>query len=125
MDFNKYHLRLIENSTLAFNGSCIIWQGATKGSIPGNYGVMNITFLDGKRSVMHTHRIRMSIEKRTIIDKQYDVSHLCHNRQCVNIEHLSEEPHYVNNNRQHCKALGECTEHHPYPKCMLDLIMKA
>ena len=27
MDFNKYHLRLLENSALAPNGSCTVWLG--------------------------------------------------------------------------------------------------
>lgn len=124
MDFNKYNLRLLENSAMAPNGACTVWQGATKGSLPGNYGVINITLQNGKRTVMNVHRVAKCIEERKLIDKQFDVSHLCHNKVCINVEHLSIEPHCVNNNRQNCRSKGFCSEHKPFSNCMLHLIME-
>ena len=34
-----------------------------------------------------------------------DISHLCHNKLCVRGEHLSAEPHAVNNARQKCVVI--------------------
>lgn len=124
MDFDKYKLKLLENSEIGANGHCKIWTGLTKGSIPNNYGVINITFLNGKKSVMNVHKVAKCIsERRHITEKGIDISHLCHNKRCIQAEHLSIEPHFINNNRQTCKESGKCMSHGPYPMCMLELIM--
>jgi hypothetical protein len=47
-----------------------------------------------------------------------DVSHLCHNRICVNIHHLVNEPRSINLNRKECKRDGVCTQLHT-PHCLL------
>jgi len=49
-----------------------------------------------------------------------EVSHLCHQRLCVNADHLSLEPRSVNLERMHCKGQQLCHLcHEGYPKCLL------
>lgn len=124
MDFDKYKLKILQNSEIGANGRCKIWTGLTKQGIPNNYGVINVTFLNGKKTVMHAHKLAKCISiQQLITEKGIDVSHICHNKNCVLEEHLSIEPHYINNNRQTCKESGKCMGHDEYPMCLLDLIM--
>lgn len=46
-----------------------------------------------------------------------DVSHLCHNRLCININHLVNESRTINLNRQVCRNTGVCTQLHA-PPCL-------
>ena len=53
-----------------------------------------------------------------------DISHLCHQPRCIRFDHLSREPHKVNEQRKDCKRSGICEghrdEHHlQYKKCIL------
>ena len=48
-----------------------------------------------------------------------DISHLCHDRLCVPGEHLSAEPHAVNNARQKCVNRCCCSGHGEFPDCVL------
>jgi hypothetical protein len=88
------------------NLDCIIWGGCVK---QGNrtyckpYGVINVK-LPGKsrHQTVTVHRLMYMIEHRTFeLNPHFDVSHLCHNSLCINASHLSLQPHYINNNRQH------------------------
>ena len=49
------------------------------------------------------------------------MSHLCHLKQCVNVAHLSYGPHAINNKRITCRYEGECSDHHGYDDCILQL----
>jgi ribosomal protein S16 len=63
---------------------------------------------------LRVHRLQMYIHNGCrAIDTVQHVSHLCHNKLCVRIEHLSLETAQINNNRQICKNNGECTGHYP------------
>ena len=54
------------------------------------------------------------------------VSHLCHKRNCANVEHLSLEPQTVNNSRKSCNKKSKtlppqkktCCGHTGYPDCI-------
>jgi len=48
---------------------------------------------------------------------QGDISHKCHNRLCVRMDHLILEPRSVNNSRQICNAQKYCTRKHE-PQCI-------
>ena len=50
--------------------------------------------------------------KKLPVQGQKEVSHLCHNAKCINIEHLSLEPPKVNNSRVlHCVDQQSCVQH--------------
>ena len=62
-----------------WDGSCLIWTGAIKDT---GYGAM----WDGKR-VVRPHRWNWEREHGTI-PPGTDLDHTCHNRACVNLDHL-------------------------------------
>ena len=49
---------------------------------------------------------------RIIKQSNHDMSHLCHNRICINPKHLVYEPRWVNNARKTCVKEGQCNGHH-------------
>lgn len=60
-------------------------------------------------------------------DRKHHVSHLCHNKLCVNVEHLTVEPDHYNRSRNYCpyRILCRCCEGERYhmlckhrPRCL-------
>jgi hypothetical protein len=47
-----------------------------------------------------------------------DISHICHNKSCINSKHLVLEQHAINQDREHCKAQGRCSGCHR-PVCVI------
>jgi len=55
----------------------------------------------------------------------HETSHLCHNKQCINTDHLASEPHNVNMSRVACenervsRGMSHfCFGHEGYSQCM-------
>ena len=52
----------------------------------------------------------------------YEMSHLCHNKKCTNISHLTYEPCTVNQQRKSCNDPAMChkvcVDHGNYPSCI-------
>ena len=118
MDFAKYSTKLAENSIEAPNTTCLLWTGTTRRESSKIYGVINV-LIGGRWRVMHVHRVAYYCREHNIVSSSLDISHLCHNALCIRGEHLSAEPHHVNNNRQVCLSKGECMGHRPYADCIL------
>ena len=98
------------------DSGCKVWKGGTSRN---GYGELRIT-IRGKRIRLKAHRAVYALAHRTLtMTDTMDVSHVCHNKLCVNLEHLSYEPHSVNNNRMVCKNDGECYGHHGFMDCIL------
>ena len=121
--FEKYSEKIKENSHLAENGECIIWHGGlTK---DGKYGL--ISYLDpvsGTWKKKKAHRFNFILfTKNFNLASDVDCSHLCHNSLCINPGHISPEPHFINNNRLHCKNERKCQSHGNFPDCYLHLII--
>jgi uncharacterized protein YutD len=96
-------------------GNCHIWNGQ---QLKG-YGIFEFRFRKHKIK-LRVHRLQMYIHNGCrAIDTVQHVSHLCHNKLCVRIEHLSLETAQINNNRQICKNNGECTGHYGLARCIL------
>jgi len=117
-----YQYRILENSVIsAENGTCRIWQGPLTKN--GKYGL--ISFRDPrdlKWKKKHAHRLSfMVFEKKIDIRSDMDCSHLCHNSLCVNVNHISLEHHFINNNRQYCLNSNLCYGHVGFRNCMLEL----
>ena len=121
--FEKYLAKLNENTVLGQNGVCKIWTGTSTSN--GKYGVINCKF-PGARGwqKIHIHRLAYMIAVQNFNLEGFDVSHLCHNTKCVNIGHLSLEPHGFNNARMTCVSTGKCLGHpDPLPPCKVELKM--
>lgn len=119
--FDMLSKQIAANSAAPLDTTCILWTGPlTSDKL---YGLLS--YKDPKTNLWrkkHVHRVALMVKLRRLeIPKELDASHLCHNRMCVNAEHLALEPHAVNNNRQHCRSLGKCFGHGTYLECMLHL----
>ena len=53
------------------------------------------------------------------IESGMHISHLCHNKICINPVHLHKETQTLNNNRNVCKREGVCRGHYGHPMCIL------
>lgn len=123
--FQKYTDKLIGNSVLAENGQCRLWIDP---SVLHKYGNVCYKHPGSGRWVSFCRPMRLSfmIYSRNVnLPRGFDCSHLCHNCRCINPQHISLEPHYINNHRLKCKNLGRCTKDHAsYPDCRLDLTIE-
>lgn len=111
-------LKKIENKSRQSENSCILYTGRIKKT---GYGMIDVRFPGMDRHIpMHVHRVRYMIHIRTfkLTPSEFHVSHLCHNRICINVSHFSFEPAHVNNSRQNCFSEKRCTKHCPYPDCI-------
>ena len=101
--------------------TCFVWQGRTDSD---EHGELRIQFR-GKRLSLKVHRVAFALANKgtTVMSGNHDVSHLCHLKQCVNVAHLSYEPHAINNKRMTCRYEGECSRHHGYDDCILQVII--
>jgi hypothetical protein len=69
---------------------CHIWGGNKAGYAPGQYGVL--TFRNKHR---FAHRVAYEL-RHGPIPRGMDIDHLCHERLCVNVEHLRVTTHKQN-----------------------------
>ena len=73
--------------------------------------------------------ILLSISKNLKLNiNGHEVSHLCHNKKCTNITHLSYEPKSVNSSRELCKfgksycithEVNDLGGHRKFPNCLI------
>lgn len=108
------HFKDIFTQKTHFTPFCHIWRGAVN---KDGYGIYRPS-LRGKQLKVTVHRFIYYIHNMDRFDKQLHISHLCHNKQCVNISHLSMEPQSVNNSRKTCVAEGQCTGHGTHGGCL-------
>ena len=62
--------------------------------------------------------------KDIVLTESKNVPHLCHNRCCVKLEHLSYEPHSINNQRLVCKNESEFCGLHGNGHCFIQVCGK-
>ena len=90
-----------------------------KGSVRQTDGYCHITYLNGNNwTSMSAHRAALMVEKRGKLPK-LQASHLCHEKTCINPEHLNLESAAINNRRKICANENRCTGHPGYPDCIL------
>lgn len=96
------------------NNGCKLWRTES------DYPKMRVKFPGKGEKTYYVHRLVVMISlKVKILPDDFEVSHLCHNKSCCNLEHLSLEPHYVNGKRMQCKTQSKCQGHDEYPNCLL------
>lgn len=116
---------LYRNSTISLNGKdCKEWNGACTES---GYGRKRVTWPDGKKSMERTHRLiymaqhkihYSELKNKNEFGEQLDVSHLCNNKKCIEVDHLVHEPHSINMDRNECFKHGHCSKVHS-PHCII------
>ena len=99
------------------HGKCILWTGFTNFNGYGTYR----TLYKGRRINLKVHRLAYFLATSAMLDKEMHVSHRCHNKTCINIEHLSYETQGTNNSRQICKNDGNCYGHGRHPSCLIGI----
>jgi hypothetical protein len=106
---NKVYTKLLHSST--GHGSCILTKNVpTK---PDGYSQVGIQ-IDGVQRKIMTHHLSMIATGRRLPEKKCDeVSHLCHNRRCINSSHLIVESKVDNNGRKNCMVWIPC----PHEDC--------
>jgi len=121
--FSKFDLSCEEKLFLStaiskhttFSDGCAVWNGL---SAHDGYGLLRVMFRN-KRLKVKVHRMAYFLGKCVALNSRMHVSHTCHNKLCVSVDHLSYEPQRINNNRMVCKNTGECCGHYPYARCPL------
>lgn len=111
MDFRFYQSKISHNTVPGASKGCLEWAGGTSGN---GYPYMKID-VDGNgvKQVIGVHRVVMMCHlSKTEFSDGLQVSHMCHNRRCVNINHLSLEPDFVNAGRNRCRTAGTCCGAH-------------
>ncbi|KAI8494528.1 hypothetical protein Bbelb_277540 [Branchiostoma belcheri] len=94
--------KLLKKSAVAESG-CVLWTGYVERD---GYGTTKVkSHFDGRRFTLTVHRMH--------------VSHICHQKLCLNVSHLSYEPPAVNLQRTSCVREGRCTGHGTYKECIL------
>ena len=99
------------------NCDCHLWQGRLDAC---GYGEIRLMFR-GRHTSLKAHRavFAMSQPDVYLMSQNHDVSHLCINKNCVKLNHLSLEPHSVNNKMLPCKNDGQCYSHYGLSDCLV------
>lgn len=94
---------------------CHEWTGSVN---KDGYGLYRPCFR-GKQIKLTVHRFKFYIHNINIFTSDMHVSHLCHNKLCIRLNHLSLEPQSVNNSRKTCALEGQCEGHgSSFPRCL-------
>lgn len=94
---------------------CKTWVGTIN---KDGYGVIRLMFRNHRRRVT-VHRLQYFLQNNCMpLSPQLHVSHICHNRLCVKIQHLSLEPCKVNSDRKRCNLDKACTGHRGFANCV-------
>jgi hypothetical protein len=87
------------------------------------YSTLTVTFLwSKKKKTVSCHRFAYMLHMQCFdLFSEMQVSHRCHNRWCINTDHLSYEPTSVNKDRHICRGIfpTRCKSHAPYKDCLL------
>ena len=110
-DINQEYSR---NNIIQDELNCHIWQKARNS---GRYGVIKLTENGMSRTVL-LHLLIYYLRKGQTPKENENISHLCHKTLCVNVDHLTIEPHRVNCQRTRCNERKECLGHEQYPSCI-------
>ena len=109
-------------------GTCVEYQaGSTSTSTRTNNYVQTSRKINGRTIHSRIHQVALLKKIRlTAIPEGLEASHLCHNKRCMKISHLSAEPHFINMSRNTCAYMrettgdrGYCTgDHQGYENCI-------
>ena len=106
-------------------GSCML-SGSRKNRNSYVYTCISETCRGITGKLVANHRlIYFCYHKESFTDRKTVISHLCHNKSCININHLSLEPQAINIERKECyknkskRERNTCKGHEaPYGSCI-------
>ena len=124
LEEKDFILNKIENNTsVSPTSSCILWaKKAQKNGYPQMKLNSKIAAKFGNPDrPFNPASILYSIKKNVVLLKVTDMrlSHLCHVKFCVNLEHLIIEPLATNIQRNGCRGNHKCVGHGNSPDCLL------
>ena len=114
--FVKFSDILFERSVAGDNGQCRMWVGCAD-----KYGYGRI-WANGRN--MGAHRLAFIVHNKVKHIEELKgkhVSHLRHNKLCINTAHLSLEDQETNNQRRTCVTAKHCLGHPGFKECLLTL----
>ena len=103
------------------DSDCLIWTGKPhKTTGYGQYRYLDPRSPELGYLTRSAQRMAVMIALRNLdIPQNLQASHLCHNKLCVNVEHISLEENATNNQRKNCVSEQRCTGHGDKPACIL------
>ena len=120
MEALKNRIFICPGSIVARNGVCKLYN-----AIPLSNGYISLSFrhpVSGKVTNATVQRVAVMVHRGTFnLPKDLDASHLCHNKTCTVVEHISIEPRHINSQRRRCVQEGQCLGHGHFPECLLHL----
>ena len=102
---------VLDNSRQSPNGKCIECRGTNQsGYVRIEMTVNKHRHRLGAHQIVLMHFLRVTC----LPGREYNntVSHLCHNKKCVNVKHLMLERQGVNNTRIACNRARHCYGHY-------------
>lgn len=118
--FSPNEIEYLKFKLLRFNrrGECYIWYGQTNRD---GYPIIRVPFREKRRQTFTAHRLVFYLGNGCSFENAvHHVSHLCHNKKCIRLLHLSLEPSATNSNRNICRNLNSCRGHCGYRDCMFE-----
>ena len=123
--FKDLEAKLRKKSRILGNHwGCIVWEGYAE---KNGYGIQMVKWPDKGIKKERAHRVAYMIKHKLCANDMpkldensnpLECSHLCHNKLCVNPDHITLENHATNQERIHCKGQGHCSKCHE-PHCLL------
>lgn len=98
--------------------SCVLWTGNVSYS---GYGLQSVKWPVEGRKLEKAHRVALMVERgltrSQFRDVEGEVSHLCHNKLCVNTAHLVIEQHWLTRSESIASCRGAAPK--PTPRSVL------
>jgi len=79
--------------------------------------VAHVAVYVDRDELVHTHTL---VVDSGVPANRVDLSHLCHNKNCVNPDHLVFELNTINQARVLCAETGRCFSHGDSPYCRIN-----
>lgn len=101
------------NATLNEQNGCLLWCRSCNSA---GYPQMKLGKTFSNRFVAKPFspvHIAYSMEFNVVLNKpNYEISHLCHNKKCINVYHVNYETNAINASRQACCREQKCYSHY-------------
>ena len=99
---------------------CVIWK--LKSKTKNGYAIRSFVLRGHRYNNIRVHRLVYFLitSDDKLRYKNVHVSHKCHHKLCMNIDHMSLERARINNGRQNCKYSGGCSGHTRYGNCIIE-----
>ena len=123
---HEYILGFETNKIVILRNGCHIYKSFR--SSPNNYRKFTLNEIENDvvNCQVYGHQLVYFLFTGEVSQNKYEISHLCHNKGCINFEHLHMEPHAINQQRIKCRNHHPnhrgpktiCIGHNEYPDCL-------